>query len=317
MTTRCFCAHCGSGIEFEASEAGQVLECPNCAKATRLPSQDISPSAGPALLNYVTCPCQHCNGHIEFDAVAFARAETVTVECPHCKLETTLFLPNTNPPEKLVKVSPKHRIVLWIIIAFVACVLGMIVAHVSQVKKRSDTRANSLKASSESSADNDSQHIIPQLFKQGDIKVEIDDIVHHCTTEESPTERGLIIKTSNFLLIKLSCYNTSSNRIYDYTTLRNKAVLTDNKGNNYAKLERFANRNLNVKIREQGTVLDGWVPPSGFDPEPFLGSFFANSSRIWPSMGRTDMLGFDIPDSPGNVLYLQLSADNFGGTGTL
>jgi len=49
--------------------------------------------------NFVTCQCQHCDGHIEFDASGFARGETRTVECPHCKLETLIFVPiATKPP---------------------------------------------------------------------------------------------------------------------------------------------------------------------------------------------------------------------------
>jgi hypothetical protein len=43
--------------------------------------------------NYVTCPCQHCSGHIEFDSSGFQKDETRTVECPFCKLETIIFLP--------------------------------------------------------------------------------------------------------------------------------------------------------------------------------------------------------------------------------
>lgn len=35
------------------------------------------------------CPCQNCNGHIEFDASDSGR----TVNCPHCSLETLLFVP--------------------------------------------------------------------------------------------------------------------------------------------------------------------------------------------------------------------------------
>jgi hypothetical protein len=39
--------------------------------------------------SFVTCPCQHCSGKIEFDATHAGEA----VVCPHCNLETTLFVP--------------------------------------------------------------------------------------------------------------------------------------------------------------------------------------------------------------------------------
>ena len=41
---------------------------------------------------YVTCRCQHCDGHIEFDANEFAEENSI-VPCPHCGLETKIFIP--------------------------------------------------------------------------------------------------------------------------------------------------------------------------------------------------------------------------------
>jgi hypothetical protein len=53
--------------------------------------------------NYVKCNCQHCNGVIEFDA---SRIEATgnfggqitgqTIPCPHCGMDTILFVPNKN-----------------------------------------------------------------------------------------------------------------------------------------------------------------------------------------------------------------------------
>jgi hypothetical protein len=42
---------------------------------------------------FVTCPCQHCGGHIEFDASDFAKYEGRKAECPHCHLETIIYVP--------------------------------------------------------------------------------------------------------------------------------------------------------------------------------------------------------------------------------
>ena len=41
----------------------------------------------------VKCTCQHCDGHIEFEAQGFQPG--TRLECPHCKMETVLFIPNT------------------------------------------------------------------------------------------------------------------------------------------------------------------------------------------------------------------------------
>jgi hypothetical protein len=54
--------------------------------------------------NYlVTCSCQHCDGNIEFDASLF-QAGTMTT-CPHCEMETALFIPKA--PEKVVEKIPE------------------------------------------------------------------------------------------------------------------------------------------------------------------------------------------------------------------
>lgn len=42
---------------------------------------------------FVICPCRHCNGKIEFDASRFEKGETRAAECPHCHMETLLFIP--------------------------------------------------------------------------------------------------------------------------------------------------------------------------------------------------------------------------------
>lgn len=47
--------------------------------------------------HYVTCPCQYCSSHIEFDASDFGPSETRAVECPHCHMETIIFVPRTPP----------------------------------------------------------------------------------------------------------------------------------------------------------------------------------------------------------------------------
>jgi hypothetical protein len=48
--------------------------------------------------------CQNCSGHIEFDASGFAPGERRTVECPHCHLDTLLFV---QPPADISDRQPK------------------------------------------------------------------------------------------------------------------------------------------------------------------------------------------------------------------
>jgi hypothetical protein len=49
----------------------------------------------------VKCSCQHCNGHIEFESEGFQPG--TRLECPHCKMETPLFIPNTMTAKQRVK----------------------------------------------------------------------------------------------------------------------------------------------------------------------------------------------------------------------
>jgi hypothetical protein len=44
----------------------------------------------------VTCRCQHCDAHIEFDACGLEEGDSATVNCPHCQAETTLSIPQTS-----------------------------------------------------------------------------------------------------------------------------------------------------------------------------------------------------------------------------
>jgi hypothetical protein len=43
---------------------------------------------------YAKCRCQHCDGLTEFDATGAGQ----TVPCPHCGLDTILFIPPPPPP---------------------------------------------------------------------------------------------------------------------------------------------------------------------------------------------------------------------------
>jgi DNA-directed RNA polymerase subunit RPC12/RpoP len=58
--------------------------------------------------NPVTCPCQHCNGKLEFDPATLSE-ENRKITCPHCSLETILFVPP--PPdakmETVLSVAPR------------------------------------------------------------------------------------------------------------------------------------------------------------------------------------------------------------------
>ena len=63
-----------------------------------LEDENMSQPDAQPVPNYVTCPCQHCSGKIEFDANQLDAVENITVPCPHCGLETKIFLPEQKVP---------------------------------------------------------------------------------------------------------------------------------------------------------------------------------------------------------------------------
>jgi hypothetical protein len=100
-------------------------------------------------VRFVTCRCQHCDGHIEFDAGHAGES----VACPHCGLETKLFLPpapakptNPNSPNaisKNVNVEIKRGAnplgIASLVLGIVACVfcwipfLGLLAIPISAI----------------------------------------------------------------------------------------------------------------------------------------------------------------------------------------
>jgi hypothetical protein len=63
--------------------AGSALIAAACGKQMSNQSENA---------RFVTCPCQHCGGHIEFDANELTEESTI-VPCPHCLFETIVFVP--------------------------------------------------------------------------------------------------------------------------------------------------------------------------------------------------------------------------------
>ncbi|HSY18069.1 MAG TPA: hypothetical protein VK815_07030 [Candidatus Acidoferrales bacterium] len=65
--------------------------------------------------NYIKCSCRHCNGHIKIDANQLRPGETRQVECPHCHLETTVFLPlDDSKKDQPLKIQKSSKIELFL-----------------------------------------------------------------------------------------------------------------------------------------------------------------------------------------------------------
>jgi HNH endonuclease/RuvB AAA lid domain len=64
----------------------------------------MKPPKNPPEPHYVTVACEHCDGGIEFDANQLDGDKTRIVECPHCHLETIVFVPDPD----ISIISPKR-----------------------------------------------------------------------------------------------------------------------------------------------------------------------------------------------------------------
>jgi Zn finger protein HypA/HybF involved in hydrogenase expression len=52
---------------------------------------------------WTRCTCNHCSGHLEFDAAHAGE----TIQCPHCKLDTVLFVsPGAEKPSSPPTAAP-------------------------------------------------------------------------------------------------------------------------------------------------------------------------------------------------------------------
>jgi|SRR5208282_1340648 len=317
--------------------------------------------------NEAKCSCQFCNGHIAFDA---AMAGQVAA-CPHCGMETKLFIPNvakaspSKPPQN-VSVEIKRGVsplgVASLVLGIIACVfcwiplLGLLViplaligvllavvgiimaginiktgfafpisgvitcllsiilaiaisggtaALIQKAKKESD--AASEKSESDQTKANKISTKFQHQIKLGNVMVTVMRVDHYSTSAESPTQHGLVVQTSNYLLINLLANNESADRIYDYSTWRNAAKLTDNKGNIFPRIIDWK------KVVPTHEMRSGWT---GDPPDDWTKAQFGQSTRLQPHGGQLEeMLGFDIPASHGEILYLELPAENIGGSG--
>ncbi len=94
---------------------------------------------------FSTCKCQHCSGKIEFETDHVGEM----VECPHCKLETRLFVPPPSfKPKPAERTQPglegiPGRAVRWRWIA-VGCVAALLLALVALIMIGSTARSADL-----------------------------------------------------------------------------------------------------------------------------------------------------------------------------
>jgi S-DNA-T family DNA segregation ATPase FtsK/SpoIIIE len=85
----------------EVFQASRGDSGPAFKKAVAGLTETLASKAVGAAPDYVTCPCNNCNGHIEFPESGVGQ----TVPCPHCGLDTTLF----KPVAASIALTPRQR----------------------------------------------------------------------------------------------------------------------------------------------------------------------------------------------------------------
>ena len=70
-----------------------------------LEGEDMKPTNDQLEPRLIVCRCRHCDGGIEFDSCQSGES----VPCPHCEMETLLFVPSANQPPPIIATSPQQK----------------------------------------------------------------------------------------------------------------------------------------------------------------------------------------------------------------
>lgn len=217
---------------------------------------------------FVTCQCQHCDGHIEFDASHAGESAT----CPHCGMETLLFSP---PPPPVLK--PAKRTPVWIVLAISMSILGaafvafiFILGSLPERWEKTNT------------------------LHDGNIVVKVNRM--YLAADFVPNGPGLgVTPTAGNLHIIVTVSNLSTNQKVEFHTWRNgDARLTDDSGNvysyinfGYATPEYLLN---DATIYPQQTITDNLV-----FQRPVSGAKWFHLALICANYGGTGSLRFEVP----------------------
>ncbi len=246
---------------------------------------------------FVSCRCQHCDGHIEFDASGFAKGETRNVECPHCQQETNISVPDSMP-----KKQPEDKTLLLSFMQFFRNV-----DWVQTLLTGCTTLARKLKSG-------DRKWIFPLLavaivavvvifrintkwtksdtIRKGDVQISVIELFARYSPVYGPGPEGFVVTKPAGLTMTVNVKNLSSAKKIDFTTWRLKAsnaskdyaLLSDSSGNSYKQ------------IVSQDT---------------------GDDASIYPGKSFDDLIMFQVPVDNIQWLHLELPAANFGGWGTL
>ena len=261
--------------------------------------------------NFATCPCQHCGGHIEFDA----SHKGVLVACPHCGLETKLFAPSQFQvkKQKLAQLVPHiHNVIKrlgvggWLIVVFTLIFLGGLVLPLAFSPVNPDTQTDT-----DGGRENFSRQVQQAargwskslVVQQGDLQIKVEGWSEFDRVLiDAPGEPGNVQYCDHLLTIRVALSNLSTTKKIDFTTWRGKnfhvgrdyATLTDNNGNVYKRID----------FGFKGIKNSNWRDAK-------------NETAIYPQDSFEDLLVFEPTVKNLKWLHLELPAENFDGSGMI
>lgn len=250
---------------------------------------------------FVSCRCQHCDGHIEFDASGFAKGETRNVECPHCQQDTNISVPDSMP-----KKQPENKTLLLSFIQFfrkVDWVQTLLTGRTTLARKlRSGDRkwifsllAVAIVAVVVIFGIN-TKWTKSDTIRKGDVQISVKELFARNRPVYGAGPEGFVVTKPAGLTMTVNVKNLSSTKKIDFTTWRLKASnvskdyasLSDSSGNSYKQI-----------------VLGSVLQDTG------------DEASIYPGESFDDLIMFQVPVDNIQWLHIELPAANFGGWGRL
>lgn len=245
--------------------------------------------------NFATCPCQHCDGHIEFNVSDAGESAA----CPHCGKETTLHGTPVvaaiepplivAPPVMPLSVPPLTPTILNKRFRTVSLIFGLIgLTVLVSLIVISVANGNFKKIVGEGV--DGKEWSTSKTVTNGSVHVTISDPFSGVLFLDNGEGLGVTPLQGNYLQISIWVSNTDSNMKMDFSTWRDNASLSDEHGNVYRRITGFGQKLYNLP---------------------------ADTASIYPGADFRDMVIFEMPVGTAKKLYLQLPANNFGGWGTV
>ena len=314
MFEKCSCNHCSGHIEFDASQAGQVVACPHCGLETKVyvpkaPS-GIAPQNVSVEIKRGANPLGIASLVLGIGACVFCWIPFLgLLAIPLAAIGLLLAVIGITSAAVGKKSSPAFPIG-----GAAVCIVAILVAlfvtgWISTLIAKHEVQSNSTNQKSETPSTEESW---PKslVVQQGDIQIKVTGlselaefhVKNPIESGEGPGAWDTYDYRSHLLTIGVTVSNLSKTKKIDFTTWRGKnfhvgrdyAALADDNGNEYQR----------VDFGFKAIKNSGWQDAK-------------NETAIYPQESFEDLLVFQPTVKNLQWLHLELPAKNFGGSGMI